>query len=56
MKRALPSFAALVFIPFVFILFFKAATAGLHAQSSTSSIAGTWQIQEPQRLSRVHGK
>ncbi|WP_420236617.1 TIGR03435 family protein [Telmatobacter bradus] len=38
MKRALLSRALLVFI-----LFFQAATVALHAQSSTSSIAGTWQ-------------
>jgi uncharacterized protein (TIGR03435 family) len=43
MKRALLGCAAFAFISFVFISFFQAATAGLQAQSSTSSIAGTWQ-------------
>ena len=43
MKRALLGCTAFAFISFVFISFFQAATVVLHAQSSTSSIAGTWQ-------------
>jgi uncharacterized protein (TIGR03435 family) len=43
MKRALLGRAAFALISFVVISFFQAATVALHAQSNTSSIAGTWQ-------------
>lgn len=43
MKRALPGCAAFAFIALVFIAFVQAPSVALHAQSSASSIAGTWQ-------------
>jgi uncharacterized protein (TIGR03435 family) len=43
MKRALLGCAAFALISFVFISFFHAATVVLHAQTSTPTIAGTWQ-------------